>query len=43
MAGAALVPFGKEVVRINDLVTLPPGAIAVPEDRADTSSDLTRT
>jgi uncharacterized membrane protein YccF (DUF307 family) len=31
MAGAALVPFGKEIVRIEDLELLPPGAIAVSE------------
>jgi uncharacterized membrane protein YccF (DUF307 family) len=29
IAAAALVPFGKEVVRINDLQQLPPGAVAV--------------
>ena len=29
IAAAALVPFGKEVVRIDDLQRLPPGAIAV--------------
>jgi uncharacterized membrane protein YccF (DUF307 family) len=29
MAGAALVPFGKEIVRISDLDQVPPGAIAV--------------
>lgn len=29
MAGAALVPFGKEVVRIRDLRRVPPGAIVV--------------
>src|SRR4051794_31674474 len=33
MAGAALVPFGKEIVNISDLQMLPPGAIAVPEER----------
>ena len=29
IAAAALVPFGKEIVRIRDLRTLPPGAVAV--------------
>jgi uncharacterized membrane protein YccF (DUF307 family) len=29
MAGAALVPFGKEIVRISDLDQVPAGAIAV--------------
>jgi uncharacterized membrane protein YccF (DUF307 family) len=29
LAGAALVPFGKEIVRISDLDQVPPGAIAV--------------
>jgi hypothetical protein len=29
MAGAALVPFGKQVVRIKDLQAVPPGAVAV--------------
>jgi uncharacterized membrane protein YccF (DUF307 family) len=33
MAGAALVPFGKEVARLKDFASVPPGAIAVPEDR----------
>jgi uncharacterized membrane protein YccF (DUF307 family) len=34
MAGAALVPFGKEVVRIKDLIVVPAGAVAVdPEAR----------
>ena len=33
MAGAALVPFGKEVVNISDLEVIPSGAIAVPEER----------
>jgi uncharacterized membrane protein YccF (DUF307 family) len=33
MAGAALVPFGKEIVKLGDLRRLPPGTIAVP-DRA---------
>lgn len=31
MAGAALVPFGKEIVRIADLTQPPAGAITVPE------------
>lgn len=30
MAGAALVPFGKEVVKISDLRRVPPGAITRP-------------
>jgi uncharacterized membrane protein YccF (DUF307 family) len=29
LAGAALVPFGKEIVRISDLEQVPAGAIAV--------------
>jgi uncharacterized membrane protein YccF (DUF307 family) len=29
LAGAALVPFGKEIVRLGDLGSLPPGAITV--------------
>ena len=29
MAGAALVPFGKEIVRLGDLAQAPPGAITV--------------
>jgi uncharacterized membrane protein YccF (DUF307 family) len=29
MAGAALVPFGKQVVRIKDLQTVPPEAVGV--------------
>jgi uncharacterized membrane protein YccF (DUF307 family) len=29
MAGAALVPFGKEIVRLGDLARVPPGAISV--------------
>ena len=29
MAGAALVPFGKEIVRLGDLAQQPPGAIVV--------------
>ena len=33
MAGAALVPFGKEVVNTSDLEVIPSGAIAVPEER----------
>jgi uncharacterized membrane protein YccF (DUF307 family) len=33
LAGAALVPFGKEVVNISDLEVIPSGAIAVPEER----------
>jgi uncharacterized membrane protein YccF (DUF307 family) len=31
MAGAALVPFGKEIVRTTDLAQPPPGAITVSE------------
>lgn len=31
MAGAALVPFGKEVVRTTDLAQPPAGAITVPD------------
>ena len=31
MAGAALVPFGKEIVRTTDLAQPPPGAIAVSD------------
>ena len=34
MAGAALVPFGKQVVNVSGLQVLPPGAIAVPDDRS---------
>jgi uncharacterized membrane protein YccF (DUF307 family) len=30
MAGAALVPFGKEIVRIKDLTRPPVGAISIP-------------
>jgi uncharacterized membrane protein YccF (DUF307 family) len=33
MAGAAFVPFGKEVVNISDLEVIPSGANAVPEER----------
>jgi uncharacterized membrane protein YccF (DUF307 family) len=29
MAGAALVPFGKEIVRLADLGHVPPGAVVV--------------
>jgi uncharacterized membrane protein YccF (DUF307 family) len=35
MAGAALVPFGKEVVKLSELRRVPPGAIAVPEKSRD--------
>jgi uncharacterized membrane protein YccF (DUF307 family) len=31
MAGAALVPFGKQIVRVKDLRVMPPGAIATPD------------
>ena len=31
MAGAALVPFGKEIVRTTDLTQSPPGSIAVSD------------
>lgn len=33
MAGAALVPFGKEIVSTTDLAEPPPGAIAVSGGR----------
>jgi uncharacterized membrane protein YccF (DUF307 family) len=33
MAGAALVPFGKEIVSLSSLATPPPGAIAVGGER----------
>lgn len=33
MAGAALVPFGKEVVDLRSLGTPPDGAVVVPESR----------
>jgi uncharacterized membrane protein YccF (DUF307 family) len=33
MAGAALVPFGKEIVRTTDLAQPPPGAITVSDGR----------
>jgi uncharacterized membrane protein YccF (DUF307 family) len=33
MAGAALVPFGKEVVRLEGLTSASPGAIVVPQTR----------
>ena len=33
MAGAALVPFGKEVVDLRSLATPPAGAVVVPESR----------
>jgi uncharacterized membrane protein YccF (DUF307 family) len=36
MAGAALVPFGKDVVRLSDLARKPPeGAIVVPADESE--------
>jgi uncharacterized membrane protein YccF (DUF307 family) len=38
MAGAALVPFGKEVVNVSDLTVTPTGAVAVPKERSPTSS-----
>jgi hypothetical protein len=31
MAGAALVPFGGQVVKVNELAQPPPGSIAVGE------------
>jgi uncharacterized membrane protein YccF (DUF307 family) len=31
MAGAALVPFGKQVVRTKDLQVVPPEAVSVPQ------------
>jgi hypothetical protein len=31
MAGAALVPFGRQVVRLDDLAQPPPDAIAIGE------------
>ena len=31
MAGAALVPFGKEIVSLTDVSRLPEGAVAVPQ------------
>lgn len=33
MAGAALVPFGKEIVPLHGLAQPPPGAVVVPESR----------
>jgi uncharacterized membrane protein YccF (DUF307 family) len=33
MAGAALVPFGKEIVSTTDLAETPPGAVAVSDRR----------
>jgi uncharacterized membrane protein YccF (DUF307 family) len=33
MAGAALVPFGKEIVSLSSLATPPPGAVVVPAQR----------
>lgn len=33
MAGAALVPFGKEIVALSSLAHQPPGAVVVPESR----------
>jgi uncharacterized membrane protein YccF (DUF307 family) len=33
MAGAALAPFGKEIVRRTDLQHLPAGAMAIRNDR----------
>ena len=30
MAGAALAPFGKDIVRVKDLRTTPPGAVTIP-------------
>lgn len=33
MAGAALVPFGKEVVSLEGLASVPPDALVVPEAR----------
>jgi uncharacterized membrane protein YccF (DUF307 family) len=34
MAGAALVPFGKEIVSLHTLAAPPAGAVVVPESRA---------
>jgi uncharacterized membrane protein YccF (DUF307 family) len=34
MAGAALVPFGKEIVDLDSLEELPPGAIVVADQSA---------
>jgi uncharacterized membrane protein YccF (DUF307 family) len=34
MAGAALVPFGKEIVDLDSLEQLPPGAIVVADQSA---------
>jgi uncharacterized membrane protein YccF (DUF307 family) len=33
MAGAALVPFGKEIVDLSALAQRPPGAVVVPDSR----------
>ncbi len=33
MAGAALVPFGREIVQLSSLATPPAGAVVVPESR----------
>lgn len=33
VAGAALVPFGREVVRLEGLTSASPGAIVVPQTR----------
>src|SRR5262245_4105077 len=35
MAGAALVPFGKEIVDLHGLASPPPGAVVVPASRAE--------
>jgi uncharacterized membrane protein YccF (DUF307 family) len=32
MAGAALVPFGKQIVRVNDLQVVPAGSISTPAE-----------
>jgi uncharacterized membrane protein YccF (DUF307 family) len=36
MAGAALVPFGKEIVSVNDLRSVPQGAVVIGNNRAAT-------
>jgi uncharacterized membrane protein YccF (DUF307 family) len=33
MAGAALVPFGKEIARLSQLATRPPDVVVVPQTR----------
>jgi uncharacterized membrane protein YccF (DUF307 family) len=36
MAGAALVPFGKAIVSVDDLRSVPQGAVVIDNDRAAT-------